>query len=132
MALAEAGRHDDALAYFESTIGPLGVSLSKATSEWIEHNRQVGSRAAGAALDAIEQTRTQIVAADLIALLLTALLGVVTFRRLVNPIQALERSVKPIAAGDYTEIRSVYRRQRRDGQPGPIDRGAQAGRRGDR
>ena len=103
MALAEAGRHDDALAYFDATIGPLGVSLSKATSEWIEYNRDVGSRAARAALDAIEKTRTQIIAADLIALLLTGLLGVVTFRRLVNPIQALERSVKTIAAGDYTE-----------------------------
>ena len=103
MALAEAGRHDDALAYFDATIGPLGVSLSKATSDWIEYNRDVGSRAARAALDAIENTRTQIIAADLIALLLTGLLGVVTFRRLVNPIQALERSVKTIAAGDYTE-----------------------------
>ena len=89
--------------YFDATIGPLGVSLSTATSEWIEYNRDVGSRAARAALDAIEQTRTQIIAADLIALLLTGLLGVVTFRRLVNPIQALERSVKTIAAGDYTE-----------------------------
>jgi len=103
MALAEAGRHDDALAYFDATIGPMGVSLSKATSDWIEYNRDVGSRAARAALDAIENTRTQIIAADLIALLLTGLLGVVTFRRLVNPIQALERSVKTIAAGDYTE-----------------------------
>src|SRR5262249_4038058 len=102
MALAEAGRHDDALAYFEATIGPLGVSLGKTTSDWIEYNRDVGSRAARAALDAIDKTRTQIIAADVIALLLTGLLGVVTFRRLVNPIQALERSVKTIAAGDYT------------------------------
>src|SRR4051812_27285282 len=103
MAVAEAGRHDDALAYFDATIGPLGVSLSKATSDWIEYNRAVGSRAARAALDAIAKTRSLILAADLIALLLTALLGVVTFRRLVNPIQALERSVKTVASGDYTE-----------------------------
>ena len=40
---------------------------------------------------------------DVIALLLTGLLGVVTFRRLVNPIQALERAVKTVAAGDYAE-----------------------------
>jgi two-component system, sensor histidine kinase and response regulator len=103
MALAEAGRHDDALAYFDATIGPLGVSLGKATSEWIEYNRDVGSRAAHAALDAIDRTRSQIIAADVIALLLTGLLGLVTFRRLVNPIQALERAVKTVAAGDYTE-----------------------------
>ena len=103
MALSEAGRHDDALAYFEATIGPLGVSLSTATSDWIEYNRDIGSRAARAALDAIDKTRTQIIAADVFALLLTGLLGVLTFRRLVNPIQALERSVKTIAAGDYSE-----------------------------
>ena len=103
MALADAGRHDAALAYFESTIGPLGVSLGKATTDWIEYNREVGSRAARAALDAIDSTQTLIVAADVVAFLLTAVLGVVTFRRLVNPIQALERSVKTIAAGNYRE-----------------------------
>ncbi|HKT79365.1 MAG TPA: PAS domain S-box protein [Vicinamibacterales bacterium] len=103
MTLADGGRHDEALAYFEATIGPLGVSLGTATTEWIEYNRDVGSRAARAALDAINTTRTQILAADLLAFLLTGLLGIVTFRRLVNPIQALERSVKTIASGDYSE-----------------------------
>jgi len=103
MALAESGRHDDAMAYFESTIGPLGVSLGKTTTDWIEYNRDVGGRAARAALDAIKTTQTVIIAADVLALLLTAFLGIVTFRRLVNPIQSLERSVKTIAAGNYTE-----------------------------
>src|SRR5262245_9492670 len=58
MALTEAGQRDDALAYFDTTIGPLGVSLGTATSEWIEYNRDVGSRAARAALDAINTTRS--------------------------------------------------------------------------
>ena len=35
------------------------------------------------------------------ALLLASLLGFLTFRRIVTPIQALEASVKTIAAGDY-------------------------------
>jgi PAS domain S-box-containing protein len=103
MALSEAGRHDDALSSFETTVRPLGTSLGKATTDWIEYNRDVGSRAARAALDAIDRTQTLVIAADVLALLLTGLLGVVTFRRLVNPIQALERSVKTIAAGNYTE-----------------------------
>ena len=37
------------------------------------------------------------------ALLLTGLLGYLTFRRIVRPIQALETSVKTIAAGDYAK-----------------------------
>jgi HAMP domain-containing protein len=103
MALAESGQHDAARTYLETTISPLGVSLGKASTDWIEYNRDIGSRAARAAVEAIERTQTLMVAADVLALLLTALLGVVTFRRLVNPIQALERSVKTIAAGNYTE-----------------------------
>ena len=103
MALAEAGRHADARAHFEATIAPVGVNLSTTSSEWIEYNREVGNRAARAALDAIDNTQSLVLSADVLALLLTAVLGVVTFRRLVNPIQALERSVKTVAAGNYTE-----------------------------
>src|SRR5581483_6337766 len=53
------------------------------------------------ALTAIEQTRSQMLAADLSALLLTALLGFLTFRRIVNPIQGLNSAVTTIAAGNY-------------------------------
>ena len=35
------------------------------------------------------------------AIVLTGLLGFVTFLRLVKPIQALDASVRAIAAGDY-------------------------------
>jgi HAMP domain-containing protein len=37
------------------------------------------------------------------AILLTGLLGFLTFGRIVKPIQALETSVKTIAAGDFTK-----------------------------
>ncbi len=103
MALAEGGRRDEALADFNGTIVPIGFSLSKVSSDWIEYNREIGSRAERAALDAINTTRSQIIAADFIAFLITGLLGFVTFRRLVTPIQALERSVEDIAKGDYTK-----------------------------
>jgi two-component system, sensor histidine kinase and response regulator len=103
MALAQEGRKDEALAYFKNTIAALGVNLSKVSSEWIEYNRDLGSTAARSALSAIEQTRLEMLAADVAAFLLTGLLGFLTFRRIVNPIQALERSVKTVAAGDYTQ-----------------------------
>ena len=43
------------------------------SSEWIQHNKDLGSSAARAAVAAIEETRSQIVAANLAALLLTGL-----------------------------------------------------------
>ncbi|HXQ77928.1 MAG TPA: PAS domain S-box protein, partial [Gemmatimonadaceae bacterium] len=59
--------------------------------------------AARAALDAIQTSRSQILVADFIAFLVTGLLGFLTFRRLVTPIRALERSVEDIAKGDYSK-----------------------------
>jgi PAS domain S-box-containing protein len=103
MALAREGRKDDALTYFNETIAATGVSLAKVSGEWIEYNRDLGSSAASSALAAIEQTRSQMFVADMAALLLTALLGFLTLRRIVTPIQALNSSVTTIAAGDYTQ-----------------------------
>jgi signal transduction histidine kinase len=103
MTLAEDGRRDEALTRFRSTAGPTGVTLTKVSSEWIQYNKELGSTAARAALRAIEETRLQILAANLAALVLTGLVGFLTFRRIVMPIQALERSVKTVAAGDYTQ-----------------------------
>jgi two-component system sensor histidine kinase/response regulator len=103
MALAQEGRNDEALAYFRETIAPIGLSLSKVSSDWIEYNRDLGSSAAQSALTAIERTRSELLIANVAAFLLTGLLGFLTFRRLVNPIQALNSSVTTIAAGDYTQ-----------------------------
>ena len=61
---------------------------------------------------AMDQTRRQLLAAEAAAVLLTGLLGFLAFRRIVYPIQALERSVKTIAAGDYS--RSVPFTERAD------------------
>jgi two-component system, sensor histidine kinase and response regulator len=99
--LAAGGRTDDALADFRNAIAPTGVSLTKVSGEWIQYNKDLGNSAAQAALAAIEETRSKILLANVAALLLTIVLGVLTFRRIVNPIQALERSVKAVAAGDY-------------------------------
>ena len=75
MALAQEGRKDDALAYFRDTIAAIGVSLGRVSSEWIAYNRDLGTSAAQSALTAIEQTRRQMVVADVAALLLTGVLG---------------------------------------------------------
>jgi PAS domain S-box-containing protein len=103
MALVEQGRRDDAIAQFRATAGPTGVTVTDLAGEWIHYNKDLGTAAAAAAIAAIDGTRSQILAVDLAALGLTALVGFLTFRRIVTPIQALERSVKTVAAGDYTQ-----------------------------
>jgi two-component system sensor histidine kinase/response regulator len=103
MALAEEGRHDEALTRFRSTAGPTGVTLTQISSEWIQHNKDLGTTAARAALAAVEQTRLQILAANLAALVLTGVVGFLTYRRIVTPIRSLERSINTVAAGDYTQ-----------------------------
>jgi len=102
IALVEHGRHQEALARFKSIFTPLGDRLARAQSEWIQYDKELGSSAARAAQATIDETRTQILAANAAALLLTGILGLLTVRRIVRPIHALERSVKAVAGGDYT------------------------------
>jgi PAS domain S-box-containing protein len=103
LTLAEEARDDEAVARFRSTVVPTGVALTGIADEWIQYNEHLGTTAAGAAIESIRRTRSQILAVNLVALGLTALIGLFTFRRIVMPIQALERSVKTLAAGDYTQ-----------------------------
>jgi PAS domain S-box-containing protein len=103
LTLADAGRHDEAVTLFRTTSARTGVTLTRRSSEWIQYNKDLGNSAAQAALAAVEDTRSQILAAIVAALLLTGLVGFVTFRRIVTPLQALDRSIKTVAAGDYTQ-----------------------------
>jgi two-component system sensor histidine kinase/response regulator len=103
MSLTEEGRRDEALDHFYRVIGDAGVRISKASTEWIHYNEELGTTAGQAALRAIRQTRLKMLIAISSALLATGLLGYLTFRRIVKPIQALEGSVKTIAEGNYSK-----------------------------
>ena len=103
MRLADEGRSADAVAYFDHTIGAVGVRLSEVSNEWITHDQQAAAAAGTASIAAVARFRRQVVIATLAALLLTGVLGLVTLRRIVNPIWALDASVKAIAAGDYAK-----------------------------
>ena len=103
IALAQEGRRDEAVALFRSTAGPTGVRLTDLSGNWIQYNKDVGTSAARSALASIEETRMQILVANVAALVFTGVVGLLTYRRIVSPIRALERSVKTVAAGDYTQ-----------------------------
>jgi len=100
--LAIEGRRKEAGAVLlTDPMVPLGVRLSRISDEWIQHNKELALEAGKKAVEAIDESRSKMLIANGAGALLTGLLGFLTFRRIVRPIQALETSVKSIAAGDY-------------------------------
>jgi two-component system, sensor histidine kinase and response regulator len=103
MSLAKTGRRDEAVALLNGRVSELGVRLSGVSSEWIQNNEEMATAAGREAVSGIEKFRWRMLMANSAAILLTGLLGFLTFRRIVKPIRALEASVKTIAAGDYAK-----------------------------
>ena len=101
MSLADQGRGAEALALFNGSIADLGPRLSKVSNEWIASDQEAATAAGKESIASVERFQRHMLVANAAALLLASLLGFVTFRRIVTPIQALEASVKTIAAGDY-------------------------------
>jgi signal transduction histidine kinase/DNA-binding response OmpR family regulator/HPt (histidine-containing phosphotransfer) domain-containing protein/HAMP domain-containing protein len=101
MLLTDQGRGPEAIAHFDRTIGPVGLQLSDMSNEWIAHGQQAAAAAGRESTAGIERFERRVLIATLAALLITATLGFVTFRRIVNPIDALEGSVNVIAGGDF-------------------------------
>ena len=103
MSLVEDGDGAAAVEYFEKAIGDVGVRLSEVSNEWIAHDQQSASAAGAASVASIERFQRQARLSVLAIFLVTAVLCVITLRRIVNPIQALDASVNAIAAGDYAK-----------------------------
>ena len=104
MSLAAAGRREEAgSAMLGTAMEGLGKQLSVASAEWIRHNESLANATSNATVSAIELSRRRMLIASVVAVLLTSLMGVLTLRRIVKPIQALDSSVKTIAGGDYAK-----------------------------
>jgi two-component system sensor histidine kinase/response regulator len=103
MTLADQNRREEAIALLNGEIEIFGERLSKVSTEWIKNNEDVANSAGQQAIEAIEESRWEILVANILGLLLTGSIGYFTFRRIVEPIHALDTSVKTIAAGDYAE-----------------------------
>jgi two-component system sensor histidine kinase/response regulator len=103
MSLVDSGKYQDALAYFEKTITDVGIRLSVVSNEWIANDQRAASEAAAASVAGVERFQRQSRVTAVAIVLLTAFLGLITMRRIVVPIQALDASVNAIAAGDYAK-----------------------------
>src|SRR5829696_7856122 len=105
MAMADAGHKDEAVVLlFGLTIAGRGAAVRQVSLEWIKYNQQIAEEAGTAALAAIESSQRSLLAAIVLALAFSGLLGFVTFRSIVTPIRGLEASVTTIAAGDYAQV----------------------------
>jgi two-component system, sensor histidine kinase and response regulator len=103
MALAEQNRRDEAIALHNGEITNIAEMLSKVSSEWIMNNEDLAHSAGEQMLEDIQESRREILIANFLGIILTGLFGYFTIRRIVKPIQALEASVKTIAAGDFAK-----------------------------
>jgi PAS domain S-box-containing protein len=103
MALSAQGRPEAAREYLNSNVLFRGQRVNEAATAWIQYNRQLADIAGSSALNSIEVYRRNMVVAACIALLLSAWVGVATFKRIVDPIRGLQRAVNAVASGDYAK-----------------------------
>jgi signal transduction histidine kinase/CheY-like chemotaxis protein/CHASE3 domain sensor protein len=102
IAMAAEGRRADAVTdVFTGPLLELGVRSNNVLKEWIQHNETLATTTRKSTLAAIDDSRRNLLIALGVAMLLTGILGFLTFRGIVRPIQALRTSVESIAAGDY-------------------------------
>jgi PAS domain S-box-containing protein len=103
MDLAGKDRHDEAAAFLADHVAGSGESINYMASLWIQHNQDLATAAGQSAINSVWIYRRNMFIATGIALLLAGWLGLLTFRRIVEPIRGLERSVNVVAAGDYSK-----------------------------
>jgi two-component system sensor histidine kinase/response regulator len=103
MSLADAGHPDEALALLLGSQADLGSRNGKLSSKWIRYNEELAMNSGKAVIESIESSRRRTLDVLAIALFLSAVLGWFTYRKIANPIHALQTSVESIASGEYTK-----------------------------
>jgi methyl-accepting chemotaxis protein len=103
MNLSAEGRREEAVELLNGSLAEVGRHLGAVSRDWIQLNEELASNAGKVAVQTLNRAQFRMMLANLTAIVLTGLLGYLTFRRIVNPVRALEASVKTIAAGDYAK-----------------------------
>jgi signal transduction histidine kinase/DNA-binding response OmpR family regulator/HPt (histidine-containing phosphotransfer) domain-containing protein/CHASE3 domain sensor protein len=103
ITLKRAGQREEAIRLlFTGSFASLGTHHSDLLNKWITHNEKLATDTGQATLLAVKHSRRNLLLAIGIVMLLSALLGIFTFRRIVLPVQSLQTSVESIASGNYT------------------------------
>jgi PAS domain S-box-containing protein len=103
MGLVDEGRTEEAVALLHGPGIQLGEKLGAVSQDWIQHNEELATSAGRDLLTSVAKARRDTLLAVAAALLLSGILGFLTFRRIVRPIRGLQREVEAIAGGDYSK-----------------------------
>ena len=103
IAFAEEGDQPQAIALLDGHMKEIGEKLSTVSNQWIQYNEDLGTAAGKAVQQTIRDSETNMLLAIGSGLALSAILGFLTFRSIVNPIRALRTAVETIAGGDYAK-----------------------------
>ena len=100
--LSAEGRDEEAKSgLLSGAMADMALRGPTTLQEWIRYNERLATTAGAAALSAIQEARRNLLIALSTAMALSAILGFVTFRRIVHPIRGLQTSIEAIASGDY-------------------------------
>jgi signal transduction histidine kinase/DNA-binding response OmpR family regulator/CHASE3 domain sensor protein/HPt (histidine-containing phosphotransfer) domain-containing protein len=100
--LSEGGNHAAAVSDFGNRM-ELGRQTGALIGEWLEHNEAIARQAGQATVATIHRATRALFIAVVLAMAITGLLGFFTYRRIVRPLHALQRSVEAIAKGEYAQ-----------------------------
>ncbi len=101
MELNRTGRAEDARVLLAGSLAGMGLRFNNSTTAWTKHNEALAVGTGTNVVTAIAESRTRIATATAIALALTALLGWLTYRRIVHPVRGLQETVERIAQGEF-------------------------------
>ena len=101
MALAEAGNRQEASAQLTHRLAALGEQVGTLTTDWLHNNQVLAKEAGDATVASIQRATRGLLTGVVLAFGLTALLGFVTYRRIVRPLHGLQGSVESIARGEF-------------------------------
>ncbi|HXJ79892.1 MAG TPA: response regulator [Candidatus Methylomirabilis sp.] len=103
MSLGAGGDGRDVGARLNRTLAPLGTHVGALIIDWLHHNETLATAAGAVAVATIQRASRALLIAVLVAFALSGALGFVTYRRIVNPLHALQRSVESIARGEFDQ-----------------------------
>ncbi len=103
MSLANQGKRDAAMTMLFGDFADSGFEMSQVSSDWIGHNEELARGAGASAVASIRSSKRRMLLAGAAALVLTMVIGWLTYRSIVRPVRALEGAVRSIAGGRYSE-----------------------------
>ncbi len=103
LALAAAGHREEAIsALSDGPVNATATRLSDALIDWVELNQQIAVDSGKEILDAIQEAKFKVAIAIGLGLMLSAIFGFLTYRKIVIPLMSLRGAVQSIAGGNFS------------------------------